>query len=46
MEETPLDLMLSSDPAITPMPIEAWIVLLLMLALVAWGFLSERRDSL
>ncbi|WP_277881571.1 hypothetical protein [Leptolyngbya sp. FACHB-17] len=44
MEETALDLMLSSEPPIPPMTLEAWLILAFMLGLVAWGLLAERRD--
>ncbi|MBD1848189.1 hypothetical protein H6F89_33530 [Cyanobacteria bacterium FACHB-63] len=45
MEETALDLMLSSEPPIPPITIEAWIILMFMAALVAWGLWSERQEK-
>ncbi|MBW4441107.1 MAG: hypothetical protein KME10_07720 [Plectolyngbya sp. WJT66-NPBG17] len=44
MEETALDLMLNSDSPISPMQIEAWLLLAFMLGLVVWGLMGERHD--
>ncbi|MBW4526841.1 MAG: hypothetical protein KME18_16910 [Phormidium tanganyikae FI6-MK23] len=44
MQESAIDLLINSDPPIPPMTIEAWLILLLMFGLVAWGFWAERRD--
>ncbi|MBD1825051.1 hypothetical protein H6F51_21520 [Cyanobacteria bacterium FACHB-DQ100] len=44
MEETALDLMLNSEPPISPMTIEAWLLLAFMLGLGGQGLLSEQRD--
>ncbi|MBW4525393.1 MAG: hypothetical protein KME18_09400 [Phormidium tanganyikae FI6-MK23] len=45
MEETALDFLMNSEPAIAPMTIEAWAVLIFMAALVAWGLWSERQKQ-
>ncbi|MBD2079417.1 hypothetical protein [Leptolyngbya sp. FACHB-17] len=45
MEETALDLMLNSEPAIAPMTIAVWLILAFQVGLVAWGLMAERRDS-
>lgn len=45
MEESPVNLMLNSESSIVLMMIDAWVIPAVMLELVAWGFLAERRNS-
>ncbi|MBD1822880.1 hypothetical protein H6F51_10300 [Cyanobacteria bacterium FACHB-DQ100] len=45
MEESLVNLMLNSEPAIAPMTITAWLILALMFGLVAWGFLDAELDQ-
>lgn len=46
MEESAIDLLMNATgEAIAPMTIEAWGVLALMVALVAWGLWAERQSS-
>ncbi|WP_277881323.1 hypothetical protein [Leptolyngbya sp. FACHB-17] len=36
---------MNSEPVLSPMAIAAWLIRALILRLVAWGFLAERRNS-
>ncbi|MBN8563533.1 MAG: hypothetical protein J0L70_23625 [Leptolyngbya sp. UWPOB_LEPTO1] len=38
------DLVMNFEPTSAPMTIAAWLILVLMLGLVDWGFWAERRD--
>ena len=42
MDESPLDLILNSDPGVSLMPPLAWLVLALIVGLIVWGVWGEK----